>query len=174
MRLEPQKDAQTVTPEGKSIVALIHGVRIRSAVTIPDERGTICEIYSNAWDFSDAPLVYVYQVTIRPHKIKGWVVHYKQDDRLFLSQGTLKIVLYDARDTSPTHGMLNELYLSEQNRGLLLVPRGIFHAIQNVGQTDALFINLPSHPYDHADPDKYRLPLNNDVIPYRFESGSGW
>ncbi len=174
MRLEPKKDVQTVTPEGKSVAPLIDGVRTRSAVTIPDDRGSICEIYSNAWNFTDAPLVYVYQVTVRPHKLKGWVVHYKQDDRLFLSQGTLKIVLYDAREASPTHGMLNVLYLSEHNRGLINIPRGVFHAIQNVGDTDALFINLPSRPYDHTDPDKYRLPPNNDVIPYRFDPSPGW
>jgi hypothetical protein len=26
---------------------------------------------------------------------------------------------------------------------------------------------MPSEPYRHDDPDKYRLPLDNDVIPYR-------
>ena len=30
-----------------------------------------------------------------------------------------------------------------------------------------MFVNLPSQPYRHDDPDKYRLPLENDVIPYR-------
>ena len=29
-------------------------------------------------------------------------------------------------------------------------------------------------PYDHANPDKYRLPLDTDQIPYRFEDVSGW
>lgn len=37
-----KKDRQTVTPEEKSVLPLIHDVRIRSAVTHPDERGTIC------------------------------------------------------------------------------------------------------------------------------------
>jgi dTDP-4-dehydrorhamnose 3,5-epimerase len=170
----PQKDTQTVTPSGESVKPLIHGVRLRYAVTIPDERGTICEMFSPAWDFSDAPLVYVYQTTIRPGKVKGWVVHRKQDDRLFISLGTLKWVLYDDREDSPTYKMLNVIYLSEQNRGLLLVPRGVFHAVQNVGHTDAVFVNMPTRAYDHADPDKYRLPLDNDVIPYRFEKGTGW
>jgi dTDP-4-dehydrorhamnose 3,5-epimerase len=168
------KDKQTVTPEGKLIARLIEGVAVRPATTIPDERGTICEIYSEAWDMSTGPLVYVYQVTVRPYKVKGWVVHHAQDDRIFVSQGTLKWVLFDNRDTSPSYRQLNEIFLSEQNRALLLIPRGVFHAVQNVGNTDALFINLPTRPYNHADPDKYRLPPNNDVIPYRFEDKSGW
>ena len=33
-----------------------------------------------------------------------------------------------------------------------------------------VFFNLPSRPYRHADPDKYRLPLKNDVIPFDFSS----
>lgn len=174
MTIAPKKDCQTVTSEGTSLRPLIHDVRIRPAVTHPDERGSICEIYNPAWNFADGPLVYVYQVTVRPGRVKGWVIHYQQDDRVFLSQGTLKIVLYDARRESPTHGMLNELCISEHNRGLLFIPRGVYHILQNVGTTDALFINMPTRPYNHADPDKYRLPLNNDLIPYRFEERLGW
>jgi dTDP-4-dehydrorhamnose 3,5-epimerase len=33
---------------------------------------------------------------------------------------------------------------------------------------------MPTRPYDHADPDKYRLPLDNDVIPFRFDEAPGW
>ena len=174
MTLEPVKDSQTVTPDGKPIAPLIEGVSIRPAVTIPDERGTVCEVYNPAWGVHDEPLVYVYQVTIRPQKVRGWVVHNEQDDRLFASLGTLKFVLYDAREASPTHGMVNEIFLSEQNRGLVHIPRGVYHAIQNVGNTDALFINMPTKAYDHADPDKYRLPIDTNAIPYRFEEKLGW
>jgi dTDP-4-dehydrorhamnose 3,5-epimerase len=28
--------------------------------------------------------------------------------------------------------------------------------------------------YDHANPDKYRLPLDTDLIPYKFENSRGW
>jgi dTDP-4-dehydrorhamnose 3,5-epimerase len=47
------------------------------------------------------------------------------------------------------------------------IPAGVWHAVQNVGHDEAAFINMPSQPYRHDDPDKYRLPLENDVIPYR-------
>ncbi len=166
----PEKDPQTVTPEGAAVGETIDGVRVRAARTIPDDRGSICEMYSPAWGFSEEPLVYVYQTTIRPGQVKGWVLHYEQDDRLFFSGGTAKIVLYDARIDSPTHGMVNELCLGHENRALLRIPKGVFHAIQNVGQTDCLFVNMPTRPYRHEDPDKYRLPLDTDAIPYRFDA----
>lgn len=174
MPLQPKKDKQTVAQDGTLIAPRIEGVLLRQATTIPDERGTVCEIFNPAWEFHDAPLVYIYQVTVRPGMVKGWTVHYTYEDRLFISQGSLKWVLYDEREGSPTHGMLNEIYLGELNRSLLVIPRGVFHAVQNVGQTDALFVSMPTAPYNHADPDKHRLPPDTDQIPYSFEERLGW
>jgi dTDP-4-dehydrorhamnose 3,5-epimerase len=171
---EPRPDEQTVNPDGEPVASRIAGVNVRSAVTHPDERGEVCEIYNPAWGFHEEPLVYVYQICIRPHRIKGWVVHREQDDRVFVSLGTVKIVLYDDRDGSPTRHLINEIYLGERKRGLITIPKGVFHAIQNVGDTDAILVNLPTRPYNHAQPDKLRLPLDTDQIPYRFEDRLGW
>lgn len=170
----PAKDTQTVTPEGESVIPRIDGVSIRMAVTLPDERGEVCEVYNPAWGLHPDPLVYVYQVSIRPGKIKGWVVHYEQDDRLFFSLGVIKVVLYDDRPGSPTRGLINEIVLGERNRGMVTIPRGVYHALWNIGHTEAFFINMPTRPYDHANPDKYRLPINDDAIPYRFDGATGW
>lgn len=141
---------------------------MRPAVTHPDERGTLCEVFNPAWDLSDEPLVYVYQVTIRPGQVKGFVLHRTYSDRLFFSIGTSKVVLYDDREGSSTRGTLNELHFSDHNRTLLVIPPGVWHAVQNVGTTDALFVNCPTKPYDHEDPDKWALPRDSDLIPYRF------
>ncbi len=170
--MQPKKDVQTVTPGGKPLRRLIEGVQLRGATTHPDDRGTLCEVYNTAWGFHEAPLVYVYTVIIRPGKVKGWVVHHKQDDRIFVNHGIIRVVLYDDRAESPTHKMVNEIYLGEVNRALFTIPRGVYHALQNVGNVDAEFMNLPTRAYDHADPDKYRLPLKNDLIPYKFEEKS--
>lgn len=172
--VQPTRDQQTVSSDGQSVASRIAGVTVRMATTLPDERGELCEIYNPAWGFSDAPLVYVYQVAIRPGRVKGWVVHYEQDDRLFISTGVFKIVLYDGRLDSPTHGQINVLHLGERNRGLLLIPRGVYHAMQNIGQTEAIFLNMPTRAYQHEKPDKYRLPLDTDLIPYRFDDRLGW
>ena len=34
-----------------------------------------------------------------------------------------------------------------------------------VGDVDAYFVNVPTRPYDHARPDKRRLPLDTPLIP---------
>jgi dTDP-4-dehydrorhamnose 3,5-epimerase len=163
-----RKFEQTVTKEGERLEPLIDGVVWRQAVTHPDERGSLCEVFNPAWNLSDKPLVYVYQITIRPGQIKGFVLHRTYSDRLFFSLGTSKVVLYDDREGSPTRGLLNELHFGDHNRALLVIPPGVWHAVQNVGTTDALFINCPTKPYDHEDPDKWALPRDSDLIPYRF------
>lgn len=162
-----------MTPEGVRTEPRIAGVAVRAAMTHSDERGELCEIFNPAWKFHEAPLVYVYQSMVRPHKVKGWVVHHLQEDRLFVSLGTLRIVLYDGREDSPTQGMINELFLGERNRAMIVIPSGVYHAVQNVGESDAYFINLPTRAYDHANPDKYRLPLDTDLIPFRFDEKLG-
>jgi dTDP-4-dehydrorhamnose 3,5-epimerase len=170
----PKKDIQTVTPAGESVSPIIDGVRVRYATTHPDERGSVTEVFNPLWGFTNEPLVYVYEFTIRPGCAKGWIMHKLQTDRVFLQRGALRVVLYDDRADSPTYQMLNQFTLTEQNRGLICYPPGVYHALQNVGTTDTICINMPTRAYNHENPDKYRLPLNNDTIPFRFEGITGW
>lgn len=172
--MKPKKSLQTVTKLGERLLPIIDGVLIKQQVTQQDHRGSLTEIYGPHLKFDAIPLVYLYTVTVRPGMVKGWAVHYEQIDRYFFYLGTLKLVLYDGRKNSPTRNMINEIYFSEINRSLVSVPTGVYHAVENVGTTDALLISLPSEPYNHEDPDKYTLPLENDLIPYRFDKRSDY
>jgi dTDP-4-dehydrorhamnose 3,5-epimerase len=167
------RDPQSVTPAGQLVRELIAGVQVRPAVTQVDDRGELCEVFDPAWGVLPEPLVYVYQAMVRAGKTKGWIVHRQQEDRLFVALGFVRIVLYDARDESPTRGRVNEIFLSERNRGLVVIPRGVFHAVQNIGQVDAYFINLPTCAYNHGDPDKFRLPIDTDQIPFSLAARQG-
>jgi dTDP-4-dehydrorhamnose 3,5-epimerase len=84
------------------------------------------------------------------------------------------VVLFDDRPDSPTYRMVNEIYRHETHRTVMVIPAFVFHAHQNVGDRDALFISMPTRFYDHASPDVYRLPVENDYVPYRFEQRLGW
>ncbi len=170
----PVRDRQTVTPDGQRTEPIIDGVTLKRLMPREDERGEICEIFNPAWQLHPAPLVYIYQATVRPGHVKGWVVHKDQDDRLFVSIGRVRVVLFDGRPDSPTYRLLNVFTITERNRGLIVIPRGVFHAVQNVGESEAVYINMPTRPYNHADPDKYRLPLKNELIPFDFDGAAGW
>lgn len=166
-----KQDSPTVTPDGKSLAPMIHGVSLKRTVIHTDSRGELGEIYDPRWGLIDAPLVYVYYSIIRPRAVKGWVFHKLQTDRFFVISGFLKIVLYDPRVGSPTKGMISEFYLTERDRGILLIPPLVVHAVENVGETDCVQINMPTVAYNHANPDKYRVPL--DEIPYEFGKRQG-
>src|SRR5689334_540420 len=129
MSIEPQKDQPSVTPDGRPLKPLIDGVVVRYQQPIEDRRGEVVEVYRPSWGVHDAPLVYVYQVRIRPGAVKGWVVHERQDDRLFFVTGVLRWALYDDREGSPTRGLVNDLVFSERAAALLIIPCGVYHAV---------------------------------------------
>jgi dTDP-4-dehydrorhamnose 3,5-epimerase len=164
----PVKDSQTVTPDGKTIGSRIDGLIIHPEVHIVEPRGELVEIYSPAWGLHTDPLIYAYQVRVRVGSGRGWVVHKVNEDRLHLVVGTLHWAFFDDRPESPTYKMLNKYTVGERNSFLIIIPKGVYHACMNVGDVEAIFINLPTTVYNHADPDKYRLPLKNDLIPYDF------
>ena len=165
---------QTVLPNGERIAPMIDGVTIQRPRTQQDERGSLCEIYHPAWSFDDIPIPAAYMVTVNVGRVKGWAIHEKQTDRYFFSHGQIKLVLFDNRESSPTYRMLNELYFGSVNRALVSVPPGIFHAVENTGWEEAVLFNIPSEAYNHENPDKRTLPLDNELIPYIFGNSSGY
>lgn len=166
---QAEKDAQSVTPAGLPVAHRIEGVEFRPAATHADERGSLTEIFRADWSSPAAPVEHVYEVVVRPGAFRGagWTVHLDQDDRLFFSNGAAKVAMYDARRGSATEGVVDVRFLGAHARGILVIPAGVYHTVKNVGATELTFVNLPTRPYDHANPDKFRLPFDNDLIPYR-------
>ena len=164
---QPRQDPPTVTPEGHAARAADR--RRRRALPAADRgsprRGL--EVYRPSWGVHDEPLVYVYQVRIRPGAIKGWVIHEHQDDRLFFVSGSCAGGSTTIGPDSPTRGRVNDLVFSERAPALLVIPRGVYHAVRNIGTVDAIFVNMPTRPYEHESPDKLRLPLTNALHPVR-------
>jgi dTDP-4-dehydrorhamnose 3,5-epimerase len=169
----PRQDKQTVTPDGESIEKLPAGVKFHDIVTHVDERGSVCEVFDPRWGWHPDPLVFSYVFTIRPGIIKGWGMHKEHEDRYFILFGEMEAILYDERPDSPTRGLVAKVVLSEYRRRLMNIPTGVWHADRNIGNKDVVVINFPTIQYDHTSPDKYRLPLNNDKIPYKFENPRG-
>jgi len=171
---EPVRDRATVTSAGEPLDPVPHGVVFRDVPTHVDERGSVVELFDPRWGWHPDPLVFAYSFTVRPGFVKGWGLHKEHDDRYFVLQGEMEVVLYDERADSPTNGLVSQIVLSEYRRRLMSIPAGVWHADRNLGQKDVVVVNFPTIQYDHTNPDKYRLPLDNDRIPYRFENVRGW
>jgi dTDP-4-dehydrorhamnose 3,5-epimerase len=169
----PVKDKKTVGADGDSAAKLPVGVSFHDVTTHVDERGSLVELYDLRWGWHGAPLVFAYAFTIRPGMIKGWAVHEKHDDRYFIMSGEIEVVLYDEREGSATKGLVAKVVMTEYRRRLMSIPIGVWHAVRNIGSKDAMAINFPTTPYEHEDPDKFRLPVDTDKIPYKFENPRG-
>jgi len=169
-----KKDQQTVTPAGKSLGRLTEGVKFREVPTHADERGSVVEMFDPRWGWHDEPLVFVYSFTIHPGYVKGWNLHQQHEDRYFLLQGEMELVLYDPRPASATCGEVCKIILSEYNRRLVNVPRNVWHADHNIGNKGVVVVNFPTIAYDHANPDKFRLPIDSDLIPHKFPGAKGY
>ncbi len=161
------KDVATVSETGKSLKRLTEGVVIRKLTTHVDERGSVAELFDERWGYPD-PLTFSYMCTIRPGIVKGWGLHEKHEDRYVFLEGEMQLLLYDVRPHSSTYGELCIINLSEYDRCLINIPTYVWHADYNFGSKDAVIINFPTAPFNHAAPDKLRLPIDTDLIPHRF------
>ena len=144
MNETPERDRQTVTPEGETIATLPQGVRFRETRTHVDDRGSLWELFDPRWGFHEAPLTYSYCFEVRPGKIKAWAIHREHEDRYAMLYGELVVVLYDDRPDSDTRGLVSEVVLSEYRRGILNIPIGVWHGLHNIGQRTAAMVNFPT------------------------------
>jgi dTDP-4-dehydrorhamnose 3,5-epimerase len=160
VRDTPTIDARGQLPEGE----LIQGVEVRELANLLMENGSLTEIFRDDWQPGTVAR-HVFQRLLPPGKVSAWHAHAATADRLFCGYGTVRITLYDGRAESPTRGRANVFRTGRERPQLITVPPGVWHAVVNIGATDALLINAASRPYDHARPDHWRLAPGSGEIP---------
>ena len=152
--------------------SLIAGVRFKPLKWIPDERGKLMEIL-RCDDTAFQRFGQVYVTTCYPGVVKGWHYHKKQDDNMTVIIGMAKIVLFDARDDSPTKGLINEFFIGEGCPGLITIPVTVAHGFKACGTETAYIVNTVTEPYCREEPDEFRIdPFDND-IPYDWSLKQG-
>ena len=151
---------------------MIEGVKVRKLRHIPDERGYLMEMLRSDWEEYEK-FGQVYITAVYPGVVKGWHYHKIQTDHFVCIHGMAKVVLYDGREGSPTHGEVNEFFMGEQNPVLLKIPAGVMHGFKGISQEMALIVNVPTELYNYEQPDEYRLPAHTDEIPYDWSRKDG-
>ncbi len=151
---------------------MIDGVVIKDLRVITDERGFLMEIMRN-----DDPMFetfgQVYMTTAYPGVVKGWHYHKEQIDHITVLHGMAKIVLYDMRESSPTHGEIQELFIGERNRILVRIPTLVAHGMKGIGTEPAFMLNVPNKVYNYESPDEFRIPPHSGNIPYDWSRQDG-
>lgn len=144
---------------------MIRDVALKQLKNNADERGSLMEIL-RCDDEVFERFAQVYVSLNYPNVVRAWHWHERQDDLFAVVKGMTKVVLYDARENSPTRGELNEFFLGERNNIVLRIPRGVIHGYKTIGVEPSLLLNFPTQLYNPTEPDEYRLPYDTEEIPY--------
>ncbi|MFH2101563.1 MAG: dTDP-4-dehydrorhamnose 3,5-epimerase family protein [Candidatus Micrarchaeota archaeon] len=126
---------------------MIDGVFIKPLKQIPDERGKIMHMLKRT-DVHFEEFGEIYFSCVYPGVIKGWHNHTKMTLNYAVVQGMIKLVLYDAREKSPTKGELMEIFIGENNYSLVRVPPGVINGFKGIGEKMAIVANCASIPHD--------------------------
>lgn len=147
---------------------MIDGVRLRLLDPHLDDRGSLTELLRSDWEefpgFGQTTLT-----RNLPGVVRAWHWHERQTDVFVVIGGTMKIVLHDARTTSPTRGQVQEIVLGAERLGLLVVPPNVLHGYRTVSADLGMILNFPDRIYDAEAPDEKRIPFDSDRVPYRWD-----
>lgn len=148
----------------------IEGVVLKDLVTHRDERGFFREIIRVTDEFFQEGFgqwshSLMYQATA-----KAWHIHQKQIDWWYVPIGVLKVALFDTRENSPTHSVLMEFLMGEnQPAQVVKIPPGVAHGCRCISGPAHLFY-VTSNVYNPAD--EGRIPHNDPSIGYDWQKGA--
>lgn len=145
---------------------MISGVKIVPLRQIVDERGKIMHMLK-ATDPHFCKFGEIYFSCCWPGAIKAWHIHKTMQLNNAIISGRAKLVMYDMRDSSPTKGELQEVFLGEDNYVLVQIPPGIANGYKAYGDKMAIMANCASEP--HSPDEIIRIDPFTKDIPYEWE-----
>lgn len=126
----------------------IQGVVIRELTKANDPRGWLAEIFRKD-DLSEEffPAMSYISAT-NPGITRGPHEHVDQADLFcFIGPSNFKLRMWDNREGSDTFRCVKTLVVGQDNPVSVLVPAGVVHAYQNVGEVEGIVINCPNRLY---------------------------
>ncbi len=141
----------------------IHDVVVKQLITRSDDRGYFREILRE----DDNLLRHFGQTSITktyPGVIKAFHWHNHQDDIWYVASGMTRVVLHDRREGSPTKGVTQVVYAGEDNPVIILIPIGVAHGYQVLGNQPVILFYHVTKAYDPKEPDEERIPWDDPEI----------
>src|SRR5207237_2550899 len=128
--------------------SMIEGVESIPLKRLQDERGMVMHMLK-ATDPHFQQFGEIYFSVIHPGVIKAWHLHSRMTINYAVVAGNIKLVLFDQRADSPTHGKLQEIVFGQINYQLVRVPPALVNGFTAVGGTRAIVANcadIPNNP----------------------------
>lgn len=126
----------------------IKGVIIRKLAKAQDSRGWLAELFRN--DELDGEFIptMAYISSTKPGVTRGPHEHREQADLFcFIGPSNFKLRLWDNREESETFRCVTTIVVGQENPSAVLVPAGVVHAYQNIGDAEGIVINCPNKLY---------------------------
>ena len=145
----------------------IEGVIVQPLKQIEDNRGSVLHMMRR-----DSKLFKqfgeVYFSEILSGKVKAWKRHKQQTQNLTVPVNNIRLVIYDNRPSSSTHGNIVEYKLGRPDHYRLVhIPPMLWDGFQTFGEETALIVNCADQPHDPEDTES--LPADSNEIPYQWK-----
>jgi dTDP-4-dehydrorhamnose 3,5-epimerase len=126
----------------------VHDVIVRPLNRYDDSRGWLTELFRSDELPPEFLPVMAYISSTHPGITRGPHEHVDQADLFcFIGPSNFKLRLWDNRSDSPTYGRVQTLVAGEDNPQVVVIPKGVVHAYQNIGNTAGIVINCPNRLY---------------------------
>ena len=126
----------------------IKDVIVRDLRKFNDDRGWLSELFRR--DDSDPEYfpAMAYTSSTRAGVTRGPHEHVDQADMFcFLGPSNFKLRMWDNRADSATYRNVMTLIVGADNPKSVVIPKGVVHAYQNIGDVDGIVINCPNRLY---------------------------
>ena len=145
----------------------IEGVIVQPLREITDNRGSVLHMMRRDSElFKQFGEVYFSE--IHSGKVKAWKRHKKQTQNLTVPLSKIRLVIFDNRPSSRTHGNIAEYQLGRPDHyRLVQIPPMLWYGFQASGGETALIVNCADQPHDPEDTES--LPADSNEIPYQWK-----
>jgi dTDP-4-dehydrorhamnose 3,5-epimerase len=150
---------------------LIHGVEVEALTQFPDDRGSFAELFrfgepglARDFDSVSGSQIQVSFTISYPGVIKAIHYHFEQTDLWAPLGGMFQVFLCDLRESSPTCGRLNTIFVGVQCPWKLRIPPGVAHGYKVVGRESGILVYATNRIYNPQD--EGRIPYNDPGINY--------
>lgn len=145
--------------------AAIDGVHVTPLARIADTRGAVLRMLRRD-DPHFSRFGEIYFSVVNPGAVKAWRTHSRTTANFAVPVGTIRLVLFDDRATSPTRGLLMERVIGEADYSLVTIPPGVWTGFRGESAAAALVANCLTDPHD---PDEVgRLESDAAEVPYQW------
>lgn len=145
----------------------IDGVTIVAIKNHVGEDGDLSEVITCTQDgeveqIPGFKIAQINRTKLYPGAVKGWHLHYSQNDLWHVLPSSHLIVgLWDIRKSSPTAGAVMRVALGGGNNHLLFIPKGVAHGVTNISQQNGEMLYFVDKKFDVTNPDEKRIPWDS-------------